>query len=132
MVITQGLVAVTQTFSWGRSNRAGKEKKEKKTLLFSRGGQRQSVLCQSRSLGGYMPQSEVDRRETVRLRRLTVTLYIIDGRETTTLFLRAKTAACTNADNCFNSFIHAGHFFFFFFTRLKILIIDLRSWCRAF
>lgn len=108
MVITQGLVAVTRISSWGRSNRVGKEK----NLPFSRGGQRESVLCQSRSFGGYMAQSEVDVRETVRMRRLTVTLYIIDGRETSTLFLRAKAAACTDTGNGFHSFIHQFHCLF--------------------
>lgn len=58
MVITQGLVAVTQIFSWGRSNHAGKAGRggKKKPLLFSRGGQRQSVLCHWRSLRGCVPQ----------------------------------------------------------------------------
>lgn len=75
-----------------------------------------------------MAQSEVDVRETVRMRRLTVTLYIIDGRETSTLFLRAKAAACTDTGNGFHSFIHQFHclfLFFFLFKKFELFIYGL-------
>lgn len=110
MVITQDLVAVTQIFSWGRSNHVGKGK----------GRRRKTTHCCSAEVDGEIQvcategHLEVARhrvmwkeRATVQLKRLTVTLYIIDGREMSTLFLQAKTAAAPIQANIFiNSNCH--------------------------
>lgn len=62
----------------------------KKSHCYSAEVDRDSQFCATEGHLEVACHSDVDRRATLQTKRLTVTFYIVDGRETSTLVLTSK------------------------------------------